>query len=144
MDNRIFNICRNGFGLNTGLLYLFHHTKNYFKKHECGNLHFDAWGDNALICQDTSYRVERTHSLFILFKVILPVWLWGLGTALGELTSFFLAQKISHEGGSIENYIVSSNPIISGVNNMIVRYLQRYGFMTIFFMASPNIYLMVD
>ena len=129
-----------GFGLNTGLLYLFPFVTNVaLQTIECGNLQFDTWGANALVCQDNSYRVERTHSFFILLKVILPVWLWGLGTALGELTSFFLAQKISHDGGSIENYILSSNPIISGVNNMIVRYLQRYGFMTIFFMASwPN------
>ena len=129
-----------GFGLNTGLLYLFPFVTNVaLQTVECGNLDFETWGSQALVCQDTSYRVEKTHSLFILFKVILPVWIWGLGTALGELTSFFLAQKIHQEGGSIENYILSGNPLISRVNNLIVSYLQRFGFMTIFFMASwPN------
>ena len=129
-----------GFGLNTGLLYLFPFVTNVaLQTIECGNLHFDTWGEQALVCQDLTYRIEKTHSLFILFKVILPVWIWGLGTALGELTSFFLAQKINSEGGSIEQYILSSNPIINGVNNMIVEYLQRYGFFTILFMASwPN------
>ena len=80
MDNHGFLTSAGiGFGLNTGLLYLFPFVTNVaLKTIECGNLHFDTWGDNALICQDTSYRVERTHSLFILFKVILPVWLWGL------------------------------------------------------------------
>ncbi|GBP02014.1 Vacuole membrane protein 1, partial [Eumeta japonica] len=89
-----------GTGLHTFLLYLGPHIASVtLAAYECNSLNFPKppYPDD-IICPDEPY-VERIPSIWsIMSKVRFEAFLWGAGTALGELPPYFMAKAARLSG----------------------------------------------
>jgi len=95
-----------GTGMHSGLLFLWPHVFRVVASVEkCGNTHFethsDMWGfrgEDAFVCK-TDVKLKEEVNLFSLWKkVSLECFLWGLGTAIGEIPPYALCYSASLVG----------------------------------------------
>ncbi|EGR32420.1 hypothetical protein IMG5_083720 [Ichthyophthirius multifiliis] len=94
---------------------------------------------------DCPEKVEQPVTfLDILLSVQLEAFLWGLGTAIGELPPYFVAkaarasQKKNQELEEVEAH-KDDKDIVSILKRAIYNNLQKYGFITVLLCASiPN------
>ena len=91
-----------GTGLHTFLLYLGPYiAKVTMAAYECSSTEFDATAD-IITCPDTASLTAVT--LFtIMRKVRLEAFMWGAGTALGELPPYFMARAARLAGGKSDD-----------------------------------------
>eukprot|EP00825_Cyclidium_porcatum_P001270 TRINITY_DN1057_c0_g1_i1.p1 TRINITY_DN1057_c0_g1~~TRINITY_DN1057_c0_g1_i1.p1 ORF type:complete len:226 (+),score=37.68 TRINITY_DN1057_c0_g1_i1:572-1249(+) len=79
----------------------------------------------------------------ILLSVQFEAFLWGFGTAIGELPPYFVAKAAAASKGTshaeaIENEI-KGNDIVSKIKQIIYKSLKKFGFITVVLCASiPN------
>jgi membrane protein YqaA with SNARE-associated domain len=129
-----------GSGLHTFVLYLGPHIAAVtLAAHECGSLNFpEPPYPDEIICPPDESVGGDTISLFsIMAKVRLEAFMWGAGTALGELPPYFLARARSLSLSDESDGQDSGED--SRVGQMIQKIIQKAGFMGILACASiPN------
>ena len=130
-----------GTGLQTGVLFLFPWiVEVIYQANECGHTNFDLLGDNQFQCQevlqdDTQFS-NTTLNLFC--KCYPTVFLWGVGTAFGEIPPFWISRASQSTTGVEELYreYPKSKWMLRWINDR----LQSHAFLIIFLMASyPNV-----
>eukprot|EP01102_Stenamoeba_stenopodia_P023219 TRINITY_DN9925_c0_g1_i1.p1 TRINITY_DN9925_c0_g1~~TRINITY_DN9925_c0_g1_i1.p1 ORF type:complete len:409 (-),score=91.77 TRINITY_DN9925_c0_g1_i1:1078-2304(-) len=135
-----------GTGLHTFVLYLGPHiAKVTLTATECGSLNFATTGENSFLCPPNS-TPEEVSVWAVLRKVQVEAFLWGLGTAIGELPPYFVARAARLAGESLKdleeiNEIQESNPSSLGekLKKIALGLLGRLGFFGILLFASvPN------
>ncbi|XP_049533467.1 vacuole membrane protein 1 isoform X1 [Anopheles darlingi] len=97
-----------GTGLHTFLLYLGPHIASVtLAAYECSSLNFpEPPYPNEILCpESTSSYGQINPSLWsIMAKVRLEAFLWGAGTALGELPPYFMAKAARLSGNTKEEH----------------------------------------
>ncbi|XP_037935194.1 vacuole membrane protein 1-like [Teleopsis dalmanni] len=89
-----------GTGLHTFLLYLGPHIASVtLAAYECNSLKFPSppYPDD-IICPEEPYTQKVPNLWTIMSKVRLEAFLWGAGTALGELPPYFMAKAARLSG----------------------------------------------
>ncbi|CAF0711817.1 unnamed protein product [Brachionus calyciflorus] len=90
-----------GTGLHTFLLYLGPFIAQVtLAAYECNNLNFpEPPYPDDIICPNNSISIESTISILsIMSKVRLESFMWGAGTAIGELPPYFMARASALSG----------------------------------------------
>jgi hypothetical protein len=82
----------------------------------------------------------------ILFNVQLEAFMWGLGTAIGELPPYFMAKAAAEAGKSNEEIeelrqleVSKPNGFMERIKALIYHHLKRHGFVTVLLCASVKI-----
>lgn len=90
-----------GTGLHTFLLYLGPHIASVtLAAYECNSLNFpEPPYPNEIVCPDDAKSTLVPTMWAIMSKVRLEAFLWGAGTALGELPPYFMAKASRLSGG---------------------------------------------
>ncbi|KAI9588973.1 vacuole membrane protein 1 [Glossina fuscipes] len=89
-----------GTGLHTFILYLGPHIASVtLAAYECNSLNFPnpPYPDD-IICPDEPYEKKMPNLWAIMSKVRVEAFLWGAGTALGELPPYFMAKAARLSG----------------------------------------------
>ena len=132
-----------GSGIHTGILFLFPHVNQIYKTSiKCNNTHFNQYSyynNTAFECLDKYNEFDKLSSgnlnNDIFFKALPAVFLWGIGTALGEVPPYLLSKTIENKQ-VFESYFKGKTKYCL---DFIVKYLIKFRFLTILFMASwPN------
>ena len=143
-----------GTGLHTFVLYLGPHiAKIVLAANECQSMPEyvpSRWKfDHFAPCSASS--AEETITFFQLYKeVILEAFLWGAGTAIGELPPYFIARAASMAGQKTEECATVFNEIEEAEGNktqpgimdkmkaIMMRWLKRNAFITVLVAASVS------
>lgn len=102
----------------------------------------------------TEYVGTPTISVMSIYQsVIIEAFLWGLGTAIGELPPYYVARAASLAGrksDELDEIIDESKltkeeysrlPLIERLKMLIYKTLQKHAFIAILVLASVNIFL---
>lgn len=82
-----------GTGLHTFVLYLGPYiAKVTLTATECGTTNFPTRGEYSFVCPNDDHLGATVTYWQVLRKVQLEAFLWGLGTAIGELPPYFVAR----------------------------------------------------
>ena len=83
-----------GTGLHTFVLYLGPHIARYtLATNECGTIMVPTFGSDAFMCPDDADHDNSDVTLIgIMSRVQVACFLWGLGTAIGELPPYFVSR----------------------------------------------------
>eukprot|EP00388_Colpodella_angusta_P024319 GDKJ01063601.1.p1 GENE.GDKJ01063601.1~~GDKJ01063601.1.p1 ORF type:complete len:553 (+),score=148.47 GDKJ01063601.1:103-1761(+) len=149
-----------GTGMHSGLLFLFPHI--YFitsTSEKCNHLNFDSrsnmWAGHmepgmSFECLtptlDASQFALNVDFLGIFAKAAPAAFLWGLGTALGELPPYAASYTAAKAAQADPEFEEIENEIKTGGANMMTRmkkwmidFLQSYGWWGVFLMSAwPN------
>ena len=98
-----------GTGMHSGLLFLFPHIAKVVAAAEtCGSLDFNSTGDvwfayesgahNLFVCPETPTPGYEVSFLAIAMRTMIPCFLWGTGTALGEIPPYAVARAAKLAG----------------------------------------------
>ncbi|CEO96365.1 VTT domain-containing protein [Plasmodiophora brassicae] len=137
-----------GTGLHTFVLYLGPHiAKVTMAAEECRSLMFETAGPMAFICAEDIVAGSPPSTFDIFRKVQYVAFIWGLGTALGELPPYFMARAAARSGqtlaalspredaGSKSRY----GKLVDRIKETVFAIVQRFGFWSILLFASvPN------
>lgn len=137
-----------GTGLHTFLLYLGPHIAAVtLAAYECGSLNFpEPPYPDEIICPDSDGSKIAIGMFNLMSKVRLESFMWGVGTALGELPPYFMARaaRLSGQDG-VEELEESSDdgdeekPLLQKAKTVIQKLVERVGFFGILLCASiPN------
>ena len=140
-----------GTGLHTFVLYLGPHiAKITLAANECTyfpHMHPNRWEfKDFLPCNSPATDVNSQVSFWnILLNVQLEAFMWGLGTAIGELPPYFMARAAAQAGKSNEEIeelkeLEQNKPttIIDKIKSFIYGHLKKHGFITVLLCASVN------
>eukprot|EP01100_Stratorugosa_tubuloviscum_P005748 TRINITY_DN2552_c0_g1_i1.p1 TRINITY_DN2552_c0_g1~~TRINITY_DN2552_c0_g1_i1.p1 ORF type:complete len:426 (+),score=172.46 TRINITY_DN2552_c0_g1_i1:47-1279(+) len=156
-----------GTGLHTFMLYLGPHIAQVtLAATSCNSVDFETTGPRALLCTINSDPNAIDISLWQILRLVqLEAFLWGFGTAIGELPPYFVARAARLAGESLEeleeinhlneesnnnnnNNNTNTNTggiwaLLSNFSNfakkVVLRSLGRLGFLGIMLLASiPN------
>lgn len=134
-----------GTGLHTFVLYLGPHiAKLVIASNACGvipNMLPSRWNFNEFSeCKSEGGFVSF---LDLLLAVQLESFLWGLGTAIGELPPYFAAKAATLAGRSNDDLDeikeleeMKGDGIVNKIKLMIFNHLKRHGFITVLLCAS--------
>lgn len=138
-----------GTGLHTFVLYLGPHiAKVSLAANECSyfpEMHPSRWEfRDFLPCKaPAAYEHQSVSFWSILLNVQLESFLWGLGTALGELPPYFMAKASAQAGKTNEEIeelrtLESIHPstFMDKAKSFLYSHLKRHGFITVFLCAS--------
>lgn len=138
-----------GTGLHTGLLFLFPHIfKVCMAASSCLSVNFNSremWFLNdptLFVCQDQGTTPVAFFEIFK--KVAWPCFLWGTGTALGEIPPYAISRAAKMAGETNEEFEDIKNSksqwqFLDQMKMWTVNFLQKHGFIGIILMASwPN------
>jgi hypothetical protein len=141
-----------GTGLHTFVLYLGPHiAKVTLAANECSyfpEMHPNKWEfTDFLPCTAPATESAQVSFWAILLNVQLEAFMWGLGTAIGELPPYFMAKAAAEAGKSNEEIeelrqLEHSKPsgIIENIKSFIYTHLKRHGFITVLLCASVKIF----
>lgn len=129
-----------GFGMHTFVLFLGPHIAAVtLASHSCNSLDFpEPPYPNEIICPD--YYLPNGHITFanILRKVALESFMWGLGTAIGELPPY-LAARLKAQASSRNDGGDNFNMDSDGWEIWMTKFINKVGFFGIMlFAAVPN------
>ena len=135
-----------GTGLHTFVLYLGPHiAKVTMAANECSyfpEMNPSRWNFvDFLPCTDTTSEKTGNSIFTILAMVQLEAFMWGVGTAIGELPPYFMARaaaiagKSSEEVDEVEN-IKNPTTFIEKAKVFIYQHLKKHGFLTVLLCAS--------
>jgi len=140
-----------GTGMHSGLLFLFPHTMQVcITAQQCKSLDFDSFSNMWFSGHEMSCPVTTMNSghevtfVGIMLKVLIPFWLWGLGTAIGEIPPYAISFTAAKAGERVAEMVEfeSMNPAESYVNAMkkwMIDFMRKWGFWGVFVMAAwPN------
>jgi len=138
-----------GTGLHTGLLFLFPHIfKVCMAASSCLSVDFNSremWfsSDPTLfVCREQGTNSVAFVDIFQ--KVAWPCFLWGTGTALGEIPPYAISRAAKMAGNTNDEFEEIKNSksnwqVLDNMKMWMVGFLQRNGFLGIILMASwPN------
>lgn len=134
-----------GTGMHSGLLFLFPHiAKVCFVANACGSLEFTTDGPGSFECPESTEGHVVTF-LGIFMKVFWPCFLWGSGTAIGEIPPYVvsrsarLAGLANEELDDLTQGSASKYDIVHRMKEWMIEKLRKYGFWAILgFAAWPN------
>lgn len=93
---------------------------------------------------------DSVSFLSILLNLQLEVFMWGLGTAIGELPPYFMAKASAEAGKSNEEIeelraLEQSKPVgITGkLKAFLYSHLKRHGFITVLLAASVSFMILI-
>jgi hypothetical protein len=141
-----------GTGLHTFVLYLGPHiAKVTLAANECSyfpEMYPNKWEfTDFLPCTAPATESAQVSFWAILLNVQLEAFMWGLGTAIGELPPYFMAKAAAEAGKSNEEIeelrqLEHSKPsgIIENIKSFIYTHLKRHGFLTVLLCASVSIF----
>jgi len=143
-----------GTGMHSGMLFLFPHImKVCLAAEECNSMNFnsyqDMWfaSDGVFICFDESYSPtgKKVKFFALIGKVMLPCFLWGFGTALGEIPPYAVsrAARLAGEENDMPSELIGQKPhtwdIVGRMKVWMINFLQKHGFIGVFLMSAwPN------
>lgn len=138
-----------GTGMHSGILYLFPHIVHATQTaHSCGSLDFTLHGDNAFECAQGDGTSGDVTFFGIFCKVFWPAFLWGAGTAMGEIPPYAvsraarLANEVDSEFAEMmegEDDDSATSKLFHQMKDWMFEYLNRWGFWAILaFAAWPN------
>jgi len=141
-----------GTGMHTGLLFLFPHIlKVCLAAVECNTLDFESHTDmwfthtaDTFTCPEHITPGDSVTFWGIFWKVFLPCFIWGTGTAMGEIPPYAVSRAASLAGKANEEFdeIIESKSQWDVLNRMkawMIDFLQRHGFVGVLLMAAwPN------
>jgi len=130
-----------GTGLHTFLLYLGPHIAAVtLAAHECGSLDFPSPPyPDEIICPDSITNSIPVSIYSIMSKVRMEAFMWGTGTALGELPPYFMARTARLSGQSRESLLENQQHDHSKFGSLVKSIVEKAGFLGILACASiPN------
>eukprot|EP00733_Pompholyxophrys_punicea_P001293 Pompholyxophrys_punicea_v1_NODE_600_length_1613_cov_2.271502.p1 type:complete len:362 gc:universal NODE_600_length_1613_cov_2.271502:1414-329(-) len=138
-----------GTGMHSGILFLFPHIFKVVQASEvCHSTYFDSRGDMWFFPHPfTCKNVEPDGSggfWNIFWKVFPACFLWGVGTALGEIPPYAVSRAARLAGEVDEEFeeITQSTSQWNILNRMkiwMIEFLQSHGFWGVFLMSAwPN------
>jgi hypothetical protein len=99
-----------------------------------------------LPCTSPAGENGSTSFWTIMFNVQLEAFLWGLGTAIGELPPYFMAKAAAEAGKSNEEVeelrkiaVDKPSSLMDRIKGMLYSHLNKHGFITVLLFASVNI-----
>lgn len=137
-----------GTGLHTFVLYLGPYIAMVtLAVTECATMNVPLEGPDALVCPAVGTPRIPVTFLGILFKVLPACFLWGAGTAIGELPPYFVSRQARLSGQKLEELDELEDEdkglkvpsALDKVKLILFHALQRWGFWAIVICASvPN------
>lgn len=137
-----------GTGLHTFVLYLGPHIAMVtLAVTECDTMNVPLEGPNALVCPPVGTPKVPVTFLAILLKVLPACFLWGAGTAIGELPPYFVSRQARLSGQKLEELDELEEEergervptTMDKVKLALYHALQKWGFWAIVICASvPN------
>ncbi len=137
-----------GTGLHTFVLYLGPYiAKVTLAANECAyfpEMFPNKWEfQDFLPCKTPSTDNQVVSFWMILYNVQLEAFIWGLGTAIGELPPYFMAKAAAEAGKSNEEieelrHLESHSPsgFMDKVKSFLYSHLKQHGFITVLLCAS--------
>jgi membrane protein YqaA with SNARE-associated domain len=134
-----------GSGLHTFVLYLGPHIAQVaMAATSCNTLDFATSGPLAYKCTlQPNAQPPTVWDIFL--KVQMACFLWGVGTAIGELPPYFMSRAAAQAGeklaelNELEGDAAQTETFMDRAKAMVLSGLQRYGFWAILACASiPN------
>ena len=146
-----------GTGLHTFVLYLGPHIAkvtlasnecSYFPEMYPSKWEFKEFVPCTKLATDES---DSVHFLTIFLNVILEAFLWGAGTAIGELPPYYMA-KAAAEAGKTNEEIDELSEIEKSENKtfmdkvkaFLYAHLKKHGFITVLLCASVKLKLIYE
>lgn len=131
-----------GFGMHTFVLFLAPHIAAVaLASHSCKSLNFpEPPYPNEIICP-TGHQVEdEVTFVMILQKVVLESFMWGLGTAIGELPPYLAARlRAQAIGRGAGGDSIGSNQQTAKWELLMIKVIRKVGFIGILLCAAiPN------
>lgn len=134
--------------MHSGILYLFPFIGEVcMGAAMCHSLDFHTYGTNKFHCYSSNSEQNSTVTFWSLFfKVIWPCFLWGTGTAIGEIPPYAVALA-TKKAGKIDDFTHmqcelekdSSGGIFTRMKLWMIKFLETYGFWAVLaFAAWPN------
>mmetsp|Transcript_10875 Transcript_10875/g.20446 ORF Transcript_10875/g.20446 Transcript_10875/m.20446 type:complete len:436 (-) Transcript_10875:731-2038(-) len=139
-----------GTGLHSGMLFLFPHIlKTVLFAEVCGHLNFDSrinmWqkalaNSAEFICETETGDPVSWLNLFA--KLVPTGFLWGLGTALGEIPPYFVsycAAKLGNQSNEELDELNVGHDMMTKMKRSMISILKRFGFWGVFILSAwPN------
>jgi len=137
-----------GVGMHTGLLFLFPHIfRVVLATSTCKSTNFNSWemwgSQDPTLWKCTPLEGIDSVPFFEVFqKVFFPCFLWGTGTAIGEIPPYLVSYATSlagQENEEMEEMMKSDYAIVAKVKQWMIDFLQKHGFLGVLLMAAwPN------
>jgi membrane protein YqaA with SNARE-associated domain len=140
-----------GTGLHTFVLYLGPFIAQVtLAATECKSTDIETYGPNRLLCPDEALAADPNAAVpgfaQIAQLVIFEAFLWGMGTAIGELPPYFVAraarlteERLKQRKIDLLDEEEEGNGLVSRLKQFVVNNLGRLGFFGILLFASvPN------
>ena len=138
-----------GTGMHSGLLFLFPFIGQVcMTAATCHSLQFDTFGSHAFVCIEKHSEDYSTVTFWGLFsKVFWPCFLWGSGTAIGEIPPYAVSLARVRAGKQDEfaelQQELEADGASAGIFNRMklwmISFLEQYGFWAVLaFAAWPN------
>ena len=136
-----------GFGLHTGVLILFPLIVNTcYIYDKCDGLNFDAYHnectDNFYILEFINKRNIISVQLLLFIKLFIPIFFWGIGTALGDVPPYLFSRmdRLSRKK-EFKLTSISDNSFLNFINNITINLLLKYKFWAILSLSAwPNMF----
>jgi hypothetical protein len=138
-----------GTGLHTFVLYLGPHiAKVTLAANECTyfpEMYPNRWEFSDFVqCNSPVNGTNQAVSFWtILLNVQLEAFMWGLGTAIGELPPYFMAKAAAESGKTTEEIEElreieekNSKGLMDKMKSFLYAHLKRHGFITVLLAAS--------
>lgn len=138
-----------GFGMHTFVLFLAPHIAAVtLAAHSCNSLNFpEPPYPNEIICPMSNEQTVITFSM-ILQKIALESFMWGLGTAIGELPPYLAARlrsqsmgrgQLKSAGAGGDSLADNNGESIAGWELYMIKIIKKIGFIGILLCAAiPN------
>ncbi|MES1908990.1 MAG: hypothetical protein MHM6MM_001812 [Cercozoa sp. M6MM] len=147
-----------GTGMHSGLLFLFPFiAKVCLAATTCGNTDFAVYGDEAFECRN-SQEGHWPGYWAVFFKVAYPAFVWGAGTAIGEIPPYVVSRAAKLAGDADADDIFAEEMgmgdkdkegsgdqqagnwgFVNAMRDWMLKYLRSHGFWAILAFASwPN------
>jgi membrane protein YqaA with SNARE-associated domain len=134
-----------GTGLHTFVLYLGPWIAQVtLAGTECRTLDFETYGPNRFLCPDNVPKNSLIPSYYdILVMVWFEAFLWGAGTALGELPPYLVAKQAAKSGKKLRELTGEDNVKDTGRVNATLDWFKSRGtfgkfFIILLFASIPN------
>jgi vacuole membrane protein 1 len=147
MIRNLISLLYLGTGLHTFVLYLGPFIASAtLAATECNSTNFERYGPSRFICPADADKSAAAPQFTDIFKIVaLEAFLWGAGTAIGELPPYFVARAARLAGQRVAELdegaeeIKQDTSFIGKVKQFALNRLGNLGFVGIMLFASiPN------
>jgi hypothetical protein len=145
-----------GSGMHSGLLFLFPHIYRVVQASKtCPTMEFNSYGDMWWRSRDmhcltnaaaaaVNNTLTQPSFLAVFTRCWIPAFLWGAGTAIGEVPPFLVSRAARLAGVALEEDMqeelqIDKTTAFGRMKAWMVEFVEQYGFFGIFFMSAwPN------